>query len=191
MWKWANIFSSPQRARGRARPPSLKKHKTTGRHQHRGGQLGTFMSLPTISKMETIMSRHRHRGGQLAGNLRANPQDPQSGRAIIGRRESRQVDSQTTDPQNHMSTIGRTDQSQKPHVTKNHKTTHTRTTKDPQRPKTRKVACRAGLTSIRHAKTTKTTKTTEPCGSSHACGYLGGYSPYFYIILYIYKSECE
>ena len=99
MWKWANLFSSPQRARGRARPPSLKKHKTTGRHQHRGGQLGTFMSLPTISKMETIMSRHRHRGGQLAGNLRANPQDPQSGRAIIGRRESRQVDSQTTDPQ--------------------------------------------------------------------------------------------
>ena len=44
---------------------------------------------------------------------------------------------------NHMSTIGRADQSQKPHVTKNHKSTHTRTTKDPQRPKTLKVACRA------------------------------------------------
>lgn len=92
---------------------------------------------------------------------------------------------------NHMSTIGRADKSQKPHVTKNHKTTHTRTTRDPQRPKTRKVACRAGLQSIRHARTTKTAKTTWACGSSHACGYLGGYSLYFYIILYIYRSECE
>ena len=89
---------------------------------------------------------------------------------------------------NHMSTIGRADQSQKPHVTKNHKATHTRTTKDPQRPKTRKVACRAVLQGIRHA---KTTRTTWPRGSLWSCGYLGGYSPYFYIILYIYKSECE
>lgn len=92
---------------------------------------------------------------------------------------------------NHVSTIGRADHSQKPHVTKNHKSTHTRTTRDPQRPKTRKTACRAGLTNIRRARTTKTTRTTEPCGSSHACGYLGGYSLCFYIILYIYKSKCE
>lgn len=83
------------------------------------------------------------------------------------------------------------DHSQKPHVTKNHKADHTRTTQDPQRPKTRKVACRAGFTMIRPTKTTKTTKTTKPCGSSRACGYLGGYSLYFYIILYIYKSKCE
>ena len=79
----------------------------------------------------------------------------------------------------------------KPHVTKNRKAGHTRSTQDPQRPKTRKVACRAGLQSIWHARTTKTTKTTWACGSSHACGYLGGYSLYFYIILYIYKSESE
>jgi len=37
---------------------------------------------------------------------------------------------------------------------------HTRTTQDPQRPKMRKVACRAGFPNIRHARTTKTTKTT-------------------------------
>ena len=83
------------------------------------------------------------------------------------------------------------DHSQKPHVTKNRKHAHTRSTQDPQRPKTRKVACRAGFMNIRHTRSTRSTKTTWPCGSSHACGYLGGYSLYFYIILYIYKSKCE
>ena len=60
----------------------------------------------------------------------------------------------------HRRWIGRADWTQKPHVTKNHKSAHTRTTRDPQRPKTRKVACRAGFPNIRHARTTKTTKTT-------------------------------
>ena len=153
------------------------------------------MSLPTISKMETIMSRHRHRGGQLAGNLRANPQDPQSGRAIIGIGIGIGIEGKTTDPQKpheHDRTRRpepKTTRDQKPQNDphKNHK----RSTKDPQRPKTSKTACRAGFTMIRSTKTTKTTKTTWACGSSHACGYLGGYSLYFYIILYIYKSKCE
>ena len=112
---------------------------------------------------------------------------------------SRQVDAQdhrSTKPfakwtRNRLHRHRAQDHRQKPHMTKNHKAAHTRTTQEPQRPKTRKVACRAGFPSIRHARTTKTTKTTKPCGSSHACGYLGGYSLYFYIILYIYKSKCE
>ena len=78
-----------------------------------------------------------------------------------------------------------------PTISKNRKAAHTRSTQDPQRPKTRKVACRAGLMNIRHARSTKTTRSTWACGSSHACGFLGGYSLYFYIILYIYKSKCE
>ena len=80
---------------------------------------------------------------------------------------------------------------QDPHMTKNRKAAHTRSTQDPQRPKTRKAACRAGLMNIRHARSTRSTRSTWACGSSYACGYLGGYSLYFYIILYIYKSECE
>lgn len=80
-------------------------------------QLGTFMSLSTISKMETIMSRHRHRGGQLASNLLTT----------CGQiRKIRKVDAQSSaggnrgkwtrrlpTHKNHMSTIGCADQSQK------------------------------------------------------------------------------
>ena len=132
---------------------------------------------------EHVRTRNRrHR----ASSIEARPPTHKNHMSTIGRATvSFGIEARPPTHKNHMSTIGRADQSQKTHVTKNHKTTHTRTTKDPQRPKTRKVACRAGLQSIRHAKTTKTTRTTEPCGSSHACGYLGGYSPYFYIILYI------
>lgn len=148
----------------------------------RSGAMGKSFYQSTKSKRTC---NHRHR------DKTTDPQRPSpSGRATVGI-EHRASRAKPPTHKNHMSTTGRADQSQKPHVTKNHKTNHTRTTQDPQRPKTRKVACRAGLQSIRHAKTTKTTRTTEPCGSSHACGYLGGYSPYFYIILYIYKSECE
>ena len=105
------------------------------------------------------------------------------------------IDGKTTDPQKPHEVDRtrrpepKTTRDQKPQI-RPHKN-HTRTTRDPQRPKMRKVACRAGFPNIRHTRTTKTTRTTEPCGSSHACGYLGGYSLYFYIILYIYKSKCE
>lgn len=137
-------------------------------------------------------------------NLFSRPKEPQNhkGRGQVGAHRWQSDAQKPHEPSSsgrarppihkkHMMWIGRADQSQKPHVTKNHKSDHTRTTQEPQRPKTRKAACRAGLTSIRHAKTTKTAKTTKPCGSLHACGYLGGYSLYFYIILYIYKSKCE
>ena len=141
--------------------------------------------------------------GQIFLAVHKEQEDAQDMRATVGIEGDGDGEGKTTDPQsqsasrarppihkNHMRWIGRADQTQKPHVTKNHKSAHTRTTQEPQRAKTRKTACRAGFTMIRPTRTTKTTRTTEPCGSSRACGYLGGYSLYFYIILYIYKSKC-
>ena len=153
-----------------ARPPIHKNHKSRRRGSQ--GHLCPYQLFPKWKQLHVTKNHKEQEDAQPSASASASKARPPT-------------------QKNHKSTTGRADQSQKPHVTKNHKTNHTRTTQDPQRPKTRKVACRAGLTSIRHAKTTKTTRTTEPCGSSHACGYLGGYSPYFYIILYIYKSECE
>ena len=153
----------------------------TKRNIARSGSMSKSFYQSTKSK-RTRNHRHRRQDHRAAKTTRPRS-DAQSSASA----------SKTRPPthKNHMSTIGRADQSQKPHVTKNHKTTHTRTTQEPQRQKTRKVACRAGLQSVWHARTTKTTKTTWACGSSHGCGYLWGYSLYFYIILYIYKSECE
>ena len=152
----------------------------TKRNIARSGAMGKSFYQSTKSK-RTRNHRHRHRW---------QDHRPTKSKRTRNRRH-RASRARPPTHKNHMSTIERADQSQKPHATKNHKPTHTRTTRDPQRPKTRKVACRAGLVSIRHAKTTKTTRTTEPCGSLWSCGYLGGYSLYFYIILYIYKRECE
>lgn len=91
MGQWANLFISPQRARGRAiigiEAGNLRS--TCGQlayeEANKSGQSSAFACSALFVTC-----------GQLAGNLRANPQDPQSGRAIIGRRESRQVDAQSS-----------------------------------------------------------------------------------------------
>ena len=124
----------------KARPPTHKNHKS-----RRRGSQGHLCPYQLFPKWKQLHVTKNHMST--------------IGRATVGI-EHRASRAKPPTHKNHMSTTGRADQSQKPHVTKNHKTNHTRTTQDPQRPKTRKAACRAGLQSIRHAKTTKTTKTT-------------------------------
>ena len=146
------------------KPQNHKNTKTTGKHLRRGGKVDS----------------QDHRSAKTTrafAEWTRRTTDPQKPHEHDRTRRPEPKTTRDQKPQND------------PH--KNHKTTHTRTTKDPQRPKTSKTACRAGFTMIRSTKTTKTTKTTWACGSSRACGYLGGYSLYFYIILYIYKSKCE
>lgn len=165
MGQWANLFISPQRARGRAiigiEAGNLRA--TCGQlayeEANKSGQSSAFACSALFVTCGQLAGKSA-RSAKWTRNHRTAGIEA-SGRAIIEHRAS-SIEVKTTDPQKSQVTqpgLPGTFMSL-PNIFKNRKTTHTRSTQDPQRPKTRKVACRAGLQSIWHARSTRSTRST-------------------------------